>query len=104
MIPIVLKMSVDHASEGKPYLCDTFETKPEVQVRPVIPVIRCWIDSAVESIAIRFEDEDAESIDLRFWLVVTTRLAAGQDFTWIDIHMARYHVTYRCRFLLLLTS
>ena len=43
---------VDHASEGQPYLCDTFETKPEVQVRPGIPVIRCRSDSAVESIAI----------------------------------------------------
>ena len=52
MIPIVLKMSVDHASEGEPYLCDTFETKSEVQVRPVIPVIRCRSDSAMESIAI----------------------------------------------------
>ena len=52
MIPVVLKMSVDHASEGEPYLCDTFETKSEVQVRPVIPVIRCRSDSAVESIAI----------------------------------------------------
>ena len=31
-------------------------------------------------------------------------LAAGQDFIWIDLHMARSHVTYRCRFLLILFS
>ena len=31
-------------------------------------------------------------------------LAAGQDFIWIDLHMARSHVTYRCRFLPILFS
>ena len=40
MIPIVYTMSIDHASEGRRYLCDTFETKPEVQVWWFIPVMQ----------------------------------------------------------------
>jgi len=89
MIPVVLKMSVDHASEGEPYLSDTFETKSKVQLRPVIPVIRCRSDSAMESIAIVPSsmyawDEDAESTDLQFWLVVTTRTRC-----WTGLHLDR---------------